>query len=124
MEQDMFKIINFLILCLALSAGVLFAQGAGELRGAHSEAGLACVDCHGTDTPDKKAPASACMTCHADHKGEVREYTNNGIKVKVNPHASHQGDLRCTLCHKIHSPSKLYCNQEGCHAFDNDMNVK
>jgi len=97
---------------------------AGDLRGSHSEAELSCADCHGVDDPVKRAKTSSCMTCHEDHEGEVRTYYNNGSPVEVNVHESHQGKLRCTLCHYIHEESKLYCNQDGCHAFDNNMNVK
>ncbi|PLX68825.1 MAG: hypothetical protein C0603_05890 [Denitrovibrio sp.] len=85
---------------------------------------LACADCHGTDAPVKRAKTSVCKTCHEDHEGEEKVYLNNGAEVEVNVHKSHQGELRCTLCHNIHKPSKLYCNQDGCHAFDDDMNVK
>jgi len=123
----MFRII-LLFVFAAFIAGAVFTDKAAaeghELKGLHKEAGLACFDCHGVDEPVKRAPTSACKSCHEDHKGAVRTYKNNGQEVTVNPHESHQGELRCTLCHSIHQPSKLYCNQDGCHAFDNEMNVK
>ncbi|MCD8553671.1 cytochrome c3 family protein [Seleniivibrio sp.] len=121
MKKAFFTVICIMVFSFICSIAI---AGSGDLRGAHKDRGIACEDCHGTKTPEKKAPASVCKTCHADHRGEIKTYKNNGHEVKVNPHDSHQGELRCTLCHSIHEPSKLYCNQDGCHAFENNMNVK
>lgn len=117
-------IIPILIILSVISFSFAIAASDQQLKGAHKEMGLACADCHGTDNPVKRAKTSVCKTCHEGHEGEEKVYLNNGAEVTVNVHKSHQGELRCTLCHYIHEPSKLYCNQDGCHAFDNDMNVK
>jgi len=109
-----------LLIGWALLAGAAGRAEEHELRGKHLAAELKCRDCHGTDTPDKRAPASRCKECH---EGEIKIASKSlplhgkvGRVVEVNAHASHQDDLRCTLCHRVHSPSVLYCNE--CHEFD------
>jgi len=118
------KIVTIVFIVSLMAIAGTSYSGDKTLRGLHNEAQLECIDCHGVEEPVKRARASACKNCHEDHKGEVKTYYNNGQPVEVNPHDSHQGELRCTLCHKIHEPSVLYCNQSGCHSFDNNMNVK
>jgi fumarate reductase flavoprotein subunit len=108
-----------LLLTFILSVFLSAAFAAGEekaLRGKHLEAELSCADCHGTDTPEKKASQKACKGCHEGMENEppVIFIEENGVKHEVNPHNAHPGQMRCTLCHSIHKPSTLYCN-EGCH---------
>ena len=108
------KCIMFLVLCVM--SALCFTQAQEQaLRGKHAELQLACSMCHGNDVPTKRAPASACMTCH----GEYAAVAALTAEVTPNPHDSHQGELRCTLCHKSHEPSILYCNE--CHSFDLQM---
>ncbi|WP_435546972.1 cytochrome c3 family protein [Desulfobacterium sp. N47] len=46
----------------------------------------------------------------------------DNIKAGItNPHKSHIGEARCTLCHKNHAQSVLDCNQ--CHLPKFDMKV-
>jgi fumarate reductase flavoprotein subunit len=82
----------------------------------HANEELLCADCHNTDEPEKKAAASKCIECHISKSDEppLLFKDETGISYEVNPHASHAGNIRCTLCHKIHAPSSLYCN-ESCH---------
>jgi fumarate reductase flavoprotein subunit len=109
------------LVCWALLAGAMGrAEEKHELRGKHLAAELKCRDCHGTDAPEKRASAALCKECH---EGEIKIESKQlplhgkaGRIVEVNAHASHQGELRCTLCHRAHSPSVLYCND--CHEFD------
>ncbi|MCL2877166.1 MAG: cytochrome c3 family protein [Acidobacteria bacterium] len=74
------------------------------------------------------APASACKGCHKTsgdtYKGKLdkdgkpvhKNYSDGGLTREMNFHDSHQGDIRCTICHTTHTePSKLYCND--CHSF-------
>ncbi len=97
------------LLAFLLGCSVAWAQ---TVSGKHAEKGVTCVNCHGEAAPAKRAPVSACAKCHGDYAG-IAKLTE---KVTPNPHASHQGEVRCTLCHKTHEPSKLYCNE--CHQFD------
>lgn len=82
----------------------------------HLDNDISCADCHGTDTPQKRAPARFCIECHSQVPGLIQQYSDGGFERSINVHDSHDGQLRCTLCHKIHNPSKLYCND--CHEFD------
>jgi fumarate reductase flavoprotein subunit len=110
-----------IVTCWVLLSGMAGrAEDTHELRGKHLAAELKCKDCHGTDVPDRRAPASRCKECH---EGEIEIASKQlplrgktGKIVEVNVHASHQGELRCTLCHRVHSPSVLYCND--CHEYD------
>lgn len=109
----------FLFVCLF--AVIAAAQSVNTVKGKHAENGLKCEDCHGTVAPEKKASSKACIECHGQVPGEVKEYHDGGKPLKVNPHESHQGEIRCTLCHSSHGESKLYCVE--CHNFE-DMKVK
>lgn len=95
---------------------------------AHAENGLVCADCHKTENPEKRAPASSCIECHEnkdgtykgvlDDKGEPvkKDYNESAGMKSVNMHDSHQGEIRCTVCHTYHKEPALYCNE--CHSFD------
>ena len=56
------------------------------------------------------AKSKACMKCH---NYQDLAAASAAKKVALNPHDSHAGQLRCTLCHKEHEQSVLYCRQ--CH---------
>ncbi len=110
-------------LIFAVLAAIFAAAAHGEekkaekITGMHLEAGLKCADCHNTDKPETKAPQSACIECH-DTMADGTPVTfkdGKGVSYTVSPHASHAGQIRCTLCHRAHRPSTLYCNDGGCH---------
>ncbi|MDQ2080221.1 cytochrome c3 family protein [Xanthobacteraceae bacterium Astr-EGSB] len=104
---------------LIVGAGVFLSGGsivAQDLRGKHRDQALTCIGCHETDSPTKTASSSICRTCHATVDVRTRALNLGGKTYAFNPHASHQGDLRCTLCHKVHKPSVLIC--KDCHAFE------
>jgi fumarate reductase flavoprotein subunit len=107
-----------LLLIAAVLTGAVFAaeKRSGEITGAHAEAELGCTDCHATDKPVKNAPQSSCIECHGDRSDETPMVLKekNGLEFTVSPHNSHAGQIRCTLCHKLHGKSILYCN-EACH---------
>lgn len=106
-----------LLVTAFLFTAILAAYAADMVvYGKHLENGVSCEDCHETDKPVKRAPDSACKSCHGEYP-EVAELTK---ELEINPHASHQGEPRCTLCHKTHEPSVLMCNQ--CHSFDMQVN--
>lgn len=107
----------YLLTAMLLFANVALAQKTTvEISGAHLDAGLGCTDCHGTDTPEKRASQKACLECHGDmlDSAPIKFNSEDGAAFEVSPHNSHAGQIRCTLCHASHEPSKLYCN-EGCH---------
>lgn len=108
------KILLFIFILSGFYTNACYAS-AYELRGKHLEAALDCETCHATSTPVRRAPASSCTKCHEDYPA-LGELTANA---EPNPHASHQGEIRCTACHKVHEPSVLYC--DTCHAFELKM---
>jgi hypothetical protein len=78
----------------------------------HAAKKISCADCHATFFPEGRAPQDRCLGCHKSYES-VAELTKDR---KPNPHASHLGDIRCTICHKAHEKPALYCDQ--CHQFD------
>ena len=110
----MFRIIPFFLLMVFLIGTASAADMA--VNKVHLENEISCADCHGTDSPERRAPASACIDCHGEIPGEVKTYDDAGIAREINIHDSHDGQLRCTLCHRIHQESSFYC--ADCHQFD------
>lgn len=87
------------------------AWGDGNRTSKHQTRGVSCEQCHGVPTPDKQPTTAQCLQCHESYD-KVASLTK---KDDPNPHASHQGELRCTLCHKEHARSVLSCNE--CHQY-------
>jgi len=110
------KYIFTLLIIITLFTITAYADAEHQLKGRHLENKLNCVDCHSEEQPTGKAPQAVCRSCHGDMKDSESIITKNssGHDVKLNPHASHAGDIRCTKCHSIHKTSALFCN-EGCH---------
>ncbi len=96
----------------ALSSYYESWAGSGLLDHFHARQGVDCFSCHGTDEPEERAPEAVCMNCHGSYEDQA-ELTE---EVYPNPHKAHLGNIRCTLCHKAHQESTLYCNQ--CHEYD------
>lgn len=105
-------VLRALVLALLVFATSLAHAAPPTLTGKHGQIGLSCASCHGAETPSARAPASACGQCHGSYD-KLAEATAG---VDPNPHKSHQGEVRCTLCHKSHRPSVLFCNE--CHTFE------
>ena len=82
---------------------------------AHAVKKISCGDCHGGFFPEERASDENCLKCHKSHQ-HMAQLTKN---VKPNPHDSHLGEIRCTICHKAHEKSVYYCNQ--CHTFDSKL---
>ena len=78
----------------------------------HAEKNINCRPCHDSSFPDWAPTMDECLTCHVSYE-HISELTKD---VEPNPHLSHYIDLRCTVCHKSHEASKLYCDK--CHKFD------
>ncbi len=119
------------IFIFVLMTGVLCAYAAADKQivsmKAHAENGLVCADCHKTENPEKRAPASSCIECHENKDGTYKgvlgddgqplkkTYSEAAGTKSVNIHDSHQGEIRCTVCHTSHKEPVLYCNE--CHSF-------
>lgn len=101
------------------------------LAAKHKTQGVECLDCHqksylekakegmnyitgNYSTPLKQInfPAELCLKCHEQDFDKVKLATNFE---QSNPHDSHLGQIDCTLCHKAHRQSEVYCAQ--CHDF-------
>lgn len=99
------------------------------LANSHAKAGVTCHDCHESslsiqteeglkfvtgnyESPLKtmQFPKEMCLKCHNYDKVKVK--TNFA---ESNPHDSHNGELQCYSCHKMHEPSQVLCSQ--CHDF-------
>lgn len=98
-----------------IGMGSASAYAAGDLASFHGAMG-GCVTCHGTDKvtsvpDDEKALNEKCNTCHGGYKA-LAEKTKD---MPFNPHASHLGNINCTVCHAAHEKPKLVCND--CHSF-------
>jgi fumarate reductase flavoprotein subunit len=78
----------------------------------HAQKQITCILCHKAYFPEKRISMEQCLNCHESYD-RVAELTED---LEPNPHFSHFVDLRCTLCHKGHEPSVLYCNK--CHEYD------
>jgi hypothetical protein len=96
----------------------------------HAEAEVECLDCHEAtiedqvkelvanvtgdyETPlrERKLPQEQCLSCKEhDSYPALAETTADWER---NPHASHWGEMECSLCHNQHRASVLYCTQ--CH---------
>ena len=109
-----------------------YAQAGKTIR-TKAHQNLSCASCHNTDKPERRAPVSACNMCHGNsggtYKGKLdkdgkpvrNSYLDGSLTREMNFHDSHQGDIRCTICHTTHAePPKLYCND--CHSFKVELN--
>ena len=81
----------------------------------HAKANVTCAGCHGKQLPkdDFTVENARCLDCHGSLE-KLAEKTANPDFPKRNPHKSHLGDVDCTVCHKAHRESKVYCL--GCHS--------
>ena len=78
----------------------------------HANKEIKCEQCHADKPKEQRVPMETCVGCHGDYQ-KLAEATKG---MKPNPHDSHLGEIRCTLCHNVHKEFKLYCN--SCHQFD------
>lgn len=94
---------------LFLGSGALWAvQEKPFTAERHKANGVNCSGCHGNGA--KAAPSvEKCLSCHGSYE-KLAERTK---KLARNPHASHYGDLDCTLCHHGHKVDENYCG--SCH---------
>ncbi len=98
--------------------------------------GVECLDCHHATlsqqiqegiafvTGDYEVPLpyvddigtyEMCTECH-DYEKVTALTVDFGGDSGVNPHASHNGKLDCTSCHRMHNENIMWCN--SCHNFE------
>ena len=75
----------------------------------HKAKEVACSDCHAEQPPAKAVGTAQCLSCHGKTHARLAAATHS----EPNPHASHQGDQDCHVCHRAHKPSVDQCAQ--CH---------
>jgi hypothetical protein len=80
----------------------------------HAKTSVSCANCHGKElpAPDATVINSKCLECHGPMDQLAKKTEPADFKDR-NPHKSHLGEIACTVCHKAHSESKVYCL--GCH---------
>lgn len=78
----------------------------------HADRRVSCGGCHGDALPRTRVTSDGCLACHKSY-ADVAAKTKH---VEPNPHDSHVGEIRCTLCHRAHAEPVLYCAQ--CHSFE------
>lgn len=93
------------------------AWAATDLATFHAQLG-GCAACHGTSSvtaasvpDDERAINKSCTTCH----GGYDKLAGKNKQLRFDPHASHVGNVNCTVCHSAHQQPKLICND--CHSF-------
>jgi hypothetical protein len=89
-------------------------SGSKHLDDRHTQQRITCELCHGNPTGEDAGSTGQCLKCHVSYE-RIAALTK-GKGVSPNPHDSHYGEIRCTLCHRVHKDSELYCNT--CHSFD------
>lgn len=76
----------------------------------HAKAFISCRNCHGKElpAPDATIINNKCLECHGP-MDQLAKKTEPAEFKDRNPHKSHLGDVACTVCHKAHGESKVYC---------------
>ncbi len=76
----------------------------------HGKANVVCGGCHGKTLPRECAEVEngQCLACHGP-MDRLAEASAPKDFPDRNPHKSHLGDIACTVCHKGHQESKVYC---------------
>jgi hypothetical protein len=76
----------------------------------HAKANVMCAACHGKDFPEEgdSVEKERCLSCHGSYR-DLAAKTNPSDFPDRNPHRSHLGEVECSVCHKAHSASIVYC---------------
>lgn len=94
----------------------IFASWAssGYMDNLHAKASVSCANCHGKElpAPDTTVENNKCLECHGPMDKLAKKTEPAEFKDR-NPHKSHLGEVACTICHKAHAESKVYCLE--CH---------
>ncbi len=86
-----------------------------SLEQRHSKQGISCKQCHGDKPKEEQVSMETCLGCH----GSYQKLAEASKAKTPNPHDSHIGEIRCSLCHHVHKDSEMYCNK--CHQFNLDF---
>jgi len=80
----------------------------------HGAKNITCAGCHGGTLPKEgdSVENERCLTCHGPLE-TLQTKTTPPDFADRNPHKSHLGQIACTVCHKGHDESAVYCLQ--CH---------
>lgn len=102
---------NFILCVLLALAPTVYAQQ--NLADRHVAKQINCAACHGEKPPEPFAEVdnATCLRCHGPLEQLQSKYA--ALRDK-NPHKNHLGDVSCTVCHKGHEQSVVYC--DNCHA--------
>jgi Cytochrome c3 len=89
--------------------------GSKYLDAIHARGDVMCSGCHGGVIPKEgdTVDNNRCLSCHGPIENLVAGTAPKDFPNR-NPHKSHLGDIDCTVCHKSHEVSTVYCLQ--CHA--------
>jgi hypothetical protein len=109
--RGIFCIALFAVLLMGACPNVALPAESVRLEQLHKQRSISCEQCHGGKSQEP-VPMETCLTCH----GSYEKLADLSKRKSPNPHDSHLGEIRCTLCHHVHKDSALYCNT--CHAFD------
>ena len=84
--------------------------GSGYTDTLHARAGIVCSQCHGKELPkpDDTVQNDRCLACHGPMDKLAAKTEPKDFKDR-NPHKSHLGEIACTVCHKGHGESQVYC---------------
>jgi hypothetical protein len=84
--------------------------GSTHLDALHGEKNVTCSGCHGDTLPVKgdTVENERCFDCHGPAEKLVEKTAPKDFPDR-NPHLSHLGQINCTVCHRAHEPSVVYC---------------
>jgi hypothetical protein len=76
----------------------------------HGKANIVCSGCHGKTLPAEGAEVEngPCLACHGPMDRLAAASAPKDFPDR-NPHRSHLGEINCTVCHKGHAESTIYC---------------
>ncbi len=85
-------------------------KASGNTDSLHGKVNIVCGGCHGTTLPKEGAEVEngQCLACHGPMDRLAATSAPKDFPDR-NPHKSHLGEINCTVCHKGHVESKIYC---------------
>lgn len=90
----------------------VFSTWAGSpyLASLHGKKDVTCSGCHGDALPAKGDTVEnrRCFECHGSAEKLVERTAPRDFPDR-NPHLSHLGEINCTVCHRAHEASAVYC---------------
>ncbi|MBN1317679.1 MAG: cytochrome c3 family protein [Anaerolineales bacterium] len=117
--------------CHIIRPYVTSYQSSDNLDNVHQQANVVCKDCHHVSPvealrevgvyiagdyreplPETEMAQESCLECHRSYSSLIERTSH----LEPNPHDSHFGELECSMCHKSHSESALFCQE--CHTWE------